>query len=123
MNNLNAAHEFINNITEFGKLINNELSVRDHFIEAKHAKLIDSYLRGYATKYTLKLVFDDCTVTINFKLDGQQYKISFIKRIGRKTVEKHENSFCWAFAWDKAKNSVDAYGMLIAYTRELINNL
>lgn len=31
MNNLNAAHEFINNMVEFGKLINDELKTRADF--------------------------------------------------------------------------------------------
>lgn len=123
MNNLNAAHEFINNMVEFGKLINDELKARTDFKEVKHAKLIDSYFHDYATKYTLKLVFNNFTATINFKLNGQSYDLSFVQREGRKVVNKFETYYSWAFDWSEAKDSVEAYGMLIKQTRELINNL
>lgn len=123
MNNLNAAHEFINNMVEFGKLINDELKTRADFKEAKHAQFIDSYFHDYDTKYTLKLVFNDFIVTINFKLNGPSYELSFVQREGRKVVNKFETDYSWVFDWDKAKDSVEAYGMLIKKTRELINNL
>lgn len=123
MNNLNAAYEFINNMSEFGKLITDEVAQRADFEEAIQAKLIDSYFNGYTTKYTLKLRFKDFTVTINFKLNGESYELDFAKREGRKLIKRCNYSFCWAFDWDEVKDSVEAYEMLVKTVHELINNL
>lgn len=85
--------------------------------------MIDSYSNGYATKYTIKLRFEDFTVKINFKLNGEEYELDFAKREDRKLIKRCNYSFCWAFDWDEAKDSVEAYGMLVKTVHKLINNL
>lgn len=60
-------------MSEFGQLIVDKTAQRADFEEAIQAKLIDSYFNGYATKYTIKLRFEDSTVTINLKLNGEEY--------------------------------------------------
>lgn len=121
--NMDAAYEFINNMTEFGKLINDELKSREDFKCAKHAKLIDSYVNLHRTKYTLKLMFDNFNVSINFEFNGDSYELSFVKRAGRKIASKVDSTYSWAFDWDSIKDGVEAYGLMIKDVRELINNL
>ena len=118
------AYEFINNMTCFSRLLNEELKSKSWFVKVMCAKEIDSYFHDYKSKFTLKIVGDGFTVTANFYNNYGDLELDYKVRNGRKVVDRHNCSYSGGqnFEWETTTPQ-RAYSSMIKDIRTYLNEL